>query len=210
MTAAQILPTLSMPGASPAERSTPWGQTASGRRWWYLEPHAEDVHWRDVAISLARLPRFTGHMAEDVAHYSVAQHCCLVADRLPPELRLAGLLHDAHEFVLGDRARPLKQALELVGGLDAWRLLEQVTDEAIYGAAGILPPADSIKARIAHEDLRALATERRDLLAECEAEWGQLPKPWPITIQPWPTLKAADEWLTRLRRWLPPDAPVRG
>lgn len=191
------------------ERRTPWAQTASGGRWFYLEPVSTDVRWRDVAIALARMPRFTGHLAEDVPHYSVAQHCCLVSDRLPLDLRLAGLLHDAHEFVLGDRAAPLKRALEALGGADAWDVLERVTDEAIYGAAGIEPPGSDAKARIRAEDLRALATERRDLLTGCDAQWDPLPKPWPITIQPWPPLRAADEYLARLRRLMPAWAPVQ-
>jgi hypothetical protein len=195
--------------AGAAARRTPWAQTASGGRWYYLEPAPGDVQWRDVAISLARVPRFGGHLAEDVPHYSVAQHCCLVSDRLPLDLRLAGLLHDAHEFVLGDRAAPLKQVLRVLGGADVWETLERVTDEAIYGAAGITPPGTDTMARIGVEDLRALATERRDLLAECEAPWEPLPKPWPITIQPWPPLRAADEYLARLRRLLPADAPVQ-
>lgn len=198
-----------MPETATAVRRTPWAQTASGGRWFFLEPEPADVRWRDVAMALARVPRFAGHLAEDVPHYSVAQHCCLVSDRLPLDLRLAGLLHDAHEFVLGDRTRPLKLALRVIGGADAWEALERVTDEALYGAAGIAPPGVDAQARIRVEDLRALATERRDLMAACEAPWEPLSSPWPITIQPWPPLRAADEYLARLRRLLPADAPVQ-
>lgn len=191
-------------------RSGPWLQTASGRRWWPLTPAPLDVCWRDIAEALGRTCRFGGHLSAEVPHYSVAQHACLLADHLPPELRLAGLLHDAHEAILGDVVRPVMQALQMIGGGDAWETLQILTDEAIHLAAGIQPPHGSDRARIRMEDQRALATERRDLLADCDAAWDPLPSAWPgPRIRPLPALIAADEWLDRLRRWLPPTAPVQ-
>lgn len=202
------------PSLRPPERRGPWAQTVSGGRWWYIDPQPEDVRWRDIAMALARVPRFGGHVSEDVPHYSVAQHCCIVCDWLPPTLRLAGLLHDAHEAYLGDLLTPLKAALAEAGGdqvVETWRQLVEVTDQAIHAAAGIALPSGGDALVIRHHDLRALATERRDLLAECEAPWTvQLPPPDRITIQPWGPLMAADQWLARLRRWLSADAPVHG
>lgn len=51
--------------------NTPWIQTHSGRRFPLTIPLAEDVDWRDMAVSLGRLCRFGGHAT---AFYSVAQH----------------------------------------------------------------------------------------------------------------------------------------
>lgn len=208
-------PTLPPELRGEAPRHGPWAQIASGRQWWYLDPRPEDVCWRDIANALARICRFGGHLAEHVPHYSVAQHCCLVADSLPegtPHLRLKGLLHDAHEAFIGDVTRPLKQALDALGDGAAGRalhLLELLTEIVIHDAAGIPLPTEGESALITQRDLRALATERRDLLADCVAQWDPLPAPWPRPLRPWSPLDAADEWLARLRRWLPDDAPVR-
>jgi hypothetical protein len=57
-----------------------------------------------IAQSLAFTNRYNG----SIGTYSVAQHSVLVSRQLPPELRLAGLLHDAPEAYLGDMAAPLK------------------------------------------------------------------------------------------------------
>lgn len=72
-----------------------------------------DIDVDDVAHSLANTCRFTGHLEW---HYSVAQHCCYVSDRLwrePVEIQLAGLLHDSPEYVLGDMAGPTKKNTRL-------------------------------------------------------------------------------------------------
>lgn len=65
-----------------------------------------------VAIVLSRTPRFTGHTEP---MYSVAQHSLLVESLIAescPELRLAALMHDAHECVIGDLSTPLKTYLK--------------------------------------------------------------------------------------------------
>lgn len=51
--------------------AAPWIQTHSGRPFPLLNPVAEDIDWRDMAIALGRLCRFGGH---STAFYSVAQH----------------------------------------------------------------------------------------------------------------------------------------
>lgn len=62
----------------------------------------------DIAHALSQQPRFGGHLPR---FYSVAQHCIHVTDHLPPELKLAGLLHDASEAYLIDVPRPVKEVL---------------------------------------------------------------------------------------------------
>lgn len=179
----------------------PWIRTASGRRWFLLDPDARDLVWWDVAEHLAKVNRFTG--ATPGCAYSVAQHSCLVADMLPPELQPYGLLHDAHEFCLNDQSSPYKEAMARLGAGDAIKELERRQDQVLYLAAGLLwPPPDRVARAVKQADRIALATEARDLMPPTWSAAG-LPAPLSRTIKPWPWPKAAEQFLDRLGRWCP-------
>jgi hypothetical protein len=175
---------------------SPWIQTASGEAFDLLYPLPEAVNPRDIAAALAKQCRFGGHCS---THYSVAQHSIHVASMLPQRLALAGLLHDAHEVYLGaDILRPVKFALDRLGAGEALAELVDGLDAAIFARFGLdwpLPPEDA--ELVARADLRALATERRDLLAH-ELNWGKLPPPAPKAIRPMPWAKAEDAFLAAL------------
>jgi 5'-deoxynucleotidase YfbR-like HD superfamily hydrolase len=91
----------------------------SGRRLDLLDPSPLDIEIEDIAHGLARVARWNGQTRGDHA-FSVAQHCTLVeaifalqnpqANRAH---RLAALLHDAPEYVIGDMISPFKAALGL-------------------------------------------------------------------------------------------------
>lgn len=83
-------------------------QTYTGIKFDLVNPKPEMVSPVDIAHALGRLCRFTGHTAN---HYSVAQHCVEVSLRVPSELALVGLLHDAAEAYVGDVSSPLKALL---------------------------------------------------------------------------------------------------
>src|SRR5665213_2810582 len=75
-----------------------------------------DISIDMVAKCIAATPRFRG---QTFRRWSVAQHCMLVEHILAligvsPELRLAGLLHDAAEVILGDIPTPVKAKLWIV------------------------------------------------------------------------------------------------
>ena len=67
----------------------------------------------DIAKSLSRQCRFTGHLLPNVEMYSVAEHCVLVSTILEmqgedPVTVFAGLMHDTAEAYLSDIAAPFK------------------------------------------------------------------------------------------------------
>ena len=124
-----------------------WQRMLSGRRLDLLNPSPLDIELEDIAHGLARVARWNGQTIG--AHpFSVAQHSLLVerlAVAFAPELearwRLAALLHDAPEYVIGDLISPFKAAV----GLD-YKAFEIRLLDAIHIHFG-LPPA--LPARIA-------------------------------------------------------------
>lgn len=85
----------------------PWMQTASGRKFYPLDPRPEEVHIEDIAHGLARIDRYSGH--HQFERYSVAQHSLIVSQLVRPPQALAGLLHDAPEcYGIGDMFGPMK------------------------------------------------------------------------------------------------------
>ena len=94
-----------------------WQRMLSGRRLDLLNPSPLDVEIEDIAHGLARVARWNGQTSGAHA-FSVAQHCVLVEritselrPRLAREARLAALLHDAPEYVIGDLISPFKAAV---------------------------------------------------------------------------------------------------
>jgi uncharacterized protein len=105
-----------MPRAT-LEAPRAWQRMLSGRRLDLLNPSPLDIEIEDIAHGLARVARWNGQTKGDHA-FSVAQHCVLVeqiAAHVDPGLdrsaRLAALLHDAPEYVIGDMISPFKAAL---------------------------------------------------------------------------------------------------
>lgn len=131
-----------------------WQRMLSGRRLDLLDPTPLDIEISDIAHGLAFVARWNGQTAGDWP-YSVAEHSLLVEyilGRLYPETdtrwRLAALLHDAPEYVIGDMISPVKSAL----GAE-YRHMDERLAMAIhrrFGLPAILP--HGIKARIKAAD----------------------------------------------------------
>jgi 5'-nucleotidase len=122
-----------------------WQRMLSGRRLDLLNPSPLDVEIEDIAHGLARVARWNGQTVGDHA-FSVAEHCLLVetiAGALSPGLdrsmRLAALLHDAPEYVIGDLISPFKAALSLDYRAFEARLLAAI--HLRFGLPVELPPA---------------------------------------------------------------------
>ncbi|MEM9809805.1 MAG: HD family hydrolase [Pseudomonadota bacterium] len=99
------------------EKPRAWQRMLSGRRLDILDPSPLDVEIEDIAHGLARVARWNGQTT-GVLPFNVAQHSVVVADlclQMKPdwkrEWRLAALLHDAPEYVIGDMISPFKAVL---------------------------------------------------------------------------------------------------
>ena len=180
--------------------SQEWLQTRSGDQWFPRDPDPGLIKPKDLATSLSRIPRFSGHTRE---FYSVAQHSIFVANLLakhPIEIRLAGMLHDAEEAYtgFGDLQAPIRA---LAG---QYRNVKERVDRAVEARFSL--PAMILEHRAIREaDLVALATEKRDLLEAEPAAWKPLPDPAPQVLQPWSMQQAAKSFEAMLynltRRW---------
>jgi 5'-deoxynucleotidase YfbR-like HD superfamily hydrolase len=94
-----------------------WQRMLSGRRLDLLDPTPVDIEIEDIAHGLAFVARWNGQTKGDWP-YSVAEHSLLVEQifaRMVPGVavkwRLAALLHDAPEYVIGDMISPVKSAV---------------------------------------------------------------------------------------------------
>lgn len=131
-----------------------WQRMLSGRRLDLLDPSPLDVEIEDIAHGLSFVARWNGQTAGDYP-YSVAEHSLLVEQIFtdlrkdaPVRWRLAALLHDAPEFVIGDMISPVKAAV----GPD-YKALDQRLTAAIHTRFGLpetLPK--TVKAQIKRAD----------------------------------------------------------
>lgn len=174
-------------------------RTYTGRKFWPLNPRAEDLDIRDIAHALSQICRWGGHT---YCFYSVAEHSLRVS-KLAEQLALAdwrrvlptstgghsyardvalwGLLHDASEAYLCDLPSPLKHAPgmgQLYKTYEA-RLMEMIATR--YELEPHMPPA------VKRADAILLNTEARDLMTGINAEqedWYQPSETLPETIYP--------------------------
>jgi uncharacterized protein len=100
-----------------AKQPRAWQRMLSGRRLDLLDPTPMDIEIADIAHGLAFVARWNGQTVGDWP-YSVAEHSLLVEQifaRQNPGVgarwRLAALLHDAPEYVIGDMISPVKAAV---------------------------------------------------------------------------------------------------
>jgi uncharacterized protein len=173
-----------------------WQRMLSGRRLDLLDPSPLDIEIEDIAHGLARVARWNGQT--NGAHiFSVAQHCLLVealararSPRLDESCRLAVLLHDAPEYVIGDMISPFKVVIG-----DAYKAVERRLLTAIHLRFGL--PAQSapeLEKLIKAADRQAAYLESTRLAgfdpAEARRFFGRPPvfsaamerdylKPWP-------------------------------
>ena len=160
-------------------------QTASGRVYWPIDPRSEEVDILDIAHALANLCRFGGHTRR---FYSVAEHCVLVSQVVPPADALHGLLHDATEAYCVDVPTPVKRHLS--GYTD----IEHRNWRAICERFKLDPTMpDSVHAA----DTAVLLAEK-DALMPFGVAWGISGSPAAVHVQGLSPLSARAAFM---RRW---------
>lgn len=177
----------------------------SGRRLDLLDPSPLDVEIEDIAHGLSRVARWNGQ-TEGRWPYSVAEHSILVENlihRLYPELplkwRLATLLHDAAEYVIGDMITPFKAII----GPD-YKSVEKRLEEAVHLRFGL--PAQlplEVTRKIKRADKIAAYLEATQLAGFSSAEANKIfgkPKTGAdLVIEPLSATAAKQAYLKRFR-----------
>ena len=190
-----------------------WQRMLSGRRLDLLDPSPLDVEIADIAHGLARVARWNGQT--NGAHiFSVAQHTLLVEavmreqqPRIDTGVRLAALLHDAPEYVVGDMISPFKAVIG-----ESFKAVEKRLLAAIhvrFGLPAVL--ADAVTQQIKAADRGAAYLEATILAGFSQAEarrlFGRDPE-LPASVQadyltPWSAGKAEKRFLARFAAVLP-------
>jgi uncharacterized protein len=168
-----------------------------------LAPDKDDIDIVDIAHALSLQCRYLGHTW---GHYSVAQHSVHVHDLVrrltsDPDIRMAALLHDAHEAYLGDWSSPTKAAFADLGFGDALAMLEAPVIAAIRKRFGVVQVWEGAFAApiIKYADIVALATEKRDVTTARKVDWGWLPPPDVTVICPCQPVQAEGLFLTTFK-----------
>jgi 5'-deoxynucleotidase YfbR-like HD superfamily hydrolase len=184
-----------------------WQRMLSGRRLDLLDPSPLDVEIADIAHGIARVARWNGQTSGSHI-FSVAQHTLLVeaiarhrAPRLDRSRRLAILLHDAPEYVIGDMISPFKTVLG-----DAYKAVERRLLRAIHVRFGLPPdlPAE-VTELIKAADQGAAYLEATRLAGfsaqEARRFFGRPPTVSPVLerdfLTPWPAGTAHSRYLKR-------------
>ena len=183
-----------------------WQRMQSGRRLDLLDPSPLDIEIEDIAHGLARVARWNGQTSG--AHiFSVAQHTLLVdaiarrRTSLDNRARLAILLHDAPEYVIGDMITPFKAVIG-----DAYQAVESRLLAAIHLRFGLPPVLPAEVTRLIKTADRASAYLEATRLAgfalpEAKRFFGA-PPDVPATLErdyltPWPAKDAQARYLKR-------------
>jgi 5'-deoxynucleotidase YfbR-like HD superfamily hydrolase len=181
----------------------------SGRRLDLLDPSPLDIEIEDIAHGLARVARWNGQTVG--AHiYSVAQHCLLVevvararTPRLDRNGRLAVLLHDAPEYVIGDMISPFKAVIG-----DSYKGVERRLLAAIHRRFGLPDSPPDLDALIKSADHTAAYLEATRLAgfeaAEARRFFGRPPVLTTAMerdyLKPWPAEAAEARFLERFEK----------
>lgn len=173
-------------------------------------PFQTVIDFKEMAASLAGIRRFKG-LGIPVAQHLVVGAGAILAEGGSEFEAALYLLHDGHEWALGDITRPSEMLLAGIIGPSAMAAIERAKiywDGAIYTAAGLPTPGTWQKAWAT----RVLAMDGRMARAEAIDNFGPLTKPhfanWARPkmkglLAPWSKDRAEVEFLETLDRLIP-------
>lgn len=167
------------------ERRGDWMQTYTGRQYWPLDPHPDDVCMDDIAHHLGMLCRYCGACRR---FYSVAEHSVGVLhvvtrylhretlaqlfDPLQiPRVRRHALLHDAPEAYCHDLIRPIKRCVQ------GYSEVEAANADAIALRFGLGLVGHRAGEIIKAADNAMLLAEQAALMAPAPAKWAPIDVP---------------------------------
>lgn len=196
-----------MPARAPKKTKTDapraWQRMLSGRRLDLLDPAPIDIEIEDIAHGLARVARWNGQ-THGALPFNVAQHslvveefCAAFKPGWPAKWKLAALLHDAPEFVIGDMISPFKAQL---GG--QYKVIEKRLAQAIHLRFSL--PADlpeMVEKTIKRADRASAYFEATQLAgfetAEARKFFGAPRGVAPITLKAMSAIEAQEQYLAR-------------
>ena len=153
-----------------------WQRMLSGRRLDLLNPSPMDIEIEDIAHGLSFVARWNGQTFGKFP-YSVAEHSVFVEKlfyKINPKIdtkwRLAALLHDAPEYVIGDMISPGKSSVgQWYGEMDE-RLTAAIHQK--FGLPSKIP--DVIKKQIKRADTASAWLEAVQIAGFSEKEANTL------------------------------------
>lgn len=152
--------------------------TYSGTKFYPLNPRPNDIHLLDIAHSLGKQCRYTGHTSE---FYSVAEHSVLLARYAlgtHNDLSLArcALMHDASEAYVSDVPRPLKPLFP------NFKPVEEGIQKAVFDKYVLEWPMPDLMHEI---DRRILFDEAPVLMTLPISEWTFQLEPLGVELELW-------------------------
>lgn len=162
-----------------------------------------DIEIEDIAHGLARVARWNGQTTGENG-FSVAQHSIVVEEiavhikpDLEPRWRLAALLHDASEYVIGDMISPFKAALGV-----SYKEFEERLETAIHVRFGLPAKTPAAVKKLIKQADRACAFFEATQLAGFSIEealgfFGAPPAGYNLLIDPLPPAAAQERYVQR-------------
>lgn len=150
-------------------------ETYSGINFCPFHASKDDIDIVDIAHALSNICRFNGHVKH---FYSVAQHCCLLAEYAMKLGHCAKtcksiLMHDASEAYINDIPRPFKHNIgwDFDGTFRSYKSVEENLSKLIFEKFGCLTYDHDI---IKELDTRIMLKEHEVLFNNNNTSWSSL------------------------------------
>lgn len=146
------------------DKEQTWVLTRSGRAFDLVNLDPNEVDIEDIAYSLGKLCRYTGHPEP---FFSVAEHSVIMNQLVSRKAQIHAMLHDTPEAYVNDLTTPVKRLLP------DYKALENRILVIIYKHFGIGFPNQKIIEEVKDADVRMHVTEREQLLPASPRPWSR-------------------------------------